>query len=213
MDAAVGERLKPIPGGQDAHSGYALKRFSCSIQMVLRRSAKGGNGGTSVGERRCPRSCYPDENGTPDSLESLLRSGRWRSPRFTRPLVPVVSDQRPSLEQFHREIVAASGQVVAIMPERQKFAAESRRVHSIRSGSNRPDNGYASRSTWRFAWVPTPRKGLLFVVGRSLPDYRAMRPGVRFRRRLSSAPSAWPARFIDPADFVDGVDRGVCSRR
>ena len=110
--------------------------------------------------------------------------------------MPVVPDQRPSLAQVHRDIVAESGQVVAIMPERQKFAAE------FKASTRYPfrvltdlDNGYAMSLNLAI-WVGPDLERLLSSFGRPLPDYQGN--------------EAWMLPI--PATFVVGTDGRVAAR-
>jgi peroxiredoxin len=111
-------------------------------------------------------------------------------------LVPVVPDQPPCRGAVHRDIVAVGGQVVAIMPERQRFVAESK------ASAQYPfpvltdlDNGYAMSLNLAI-WVVPTSNGLLSSFGRSLPDYQGN--------------EAWMLPI--PATFVVGTDGRVAAR-
>jgi peroxiredoxin len=101
-----------------------------------------------------------------------------------------------ALAQVHRDIVAESGQVVAIMPERQKFAAE------FKASTRYPfpvltdlDNGYAMSLNLAI-WVGPDLERLLSSFGRPLPDYQGN--------------EAWMLPI--PATFVVGTDGRVAAR-
>jgi peroxiredoxin len=76
------------------------------------------------------------------------------------------------MAQAQRDIAAARGQIVAIMPERQKFAVE------FKSSTKSPfpvftdvDNGYALSLNLAI-WVGPDLERLLSSFGRSLPAYQ-----------------------------------------
>src|SRR5258705_416102 len=95
-----------------------------------------------------------------------------------------------------RDMDAVGGQVVAIMPERQKFAAE------FKASAQYPfpvltdlDNGYAMSLNLAI-WVGPDLQRLLSSFGRSLPDYQGN--------------EAWMLPI--PATFVVGTDGRVATR-
>src|SRR5262249_2201070 len=101
-----------------------------------------------------------------------------------------------ALAQVHSEIVDIGARVVAIMPERQKFAAEFK----SEAGSPFPvftdlDHGYALSLNLAI-WIGPDLERLLSSFGRVLPDYHGN--------------ECWTLPI--PATFVVGRDGRVAAR-
>ena len=91
-----------------------------------------------------PSFILPDDTGHLVSLDELLSRGPVAVTFHRGHWCPYCRININALAQAHREIVAEGSQIVAIMPDRQKFLAE------LKSQSNVPfpiltdtDNGYA----------------------------------------------------------------------
>ena len=107
-----------------------------------------------------------------------------------------------ALVRVSAEIKKAGGQVVAIMPDRQRFAAEFKRE----AGSPFPvltdmDNGYALSLNLAI-WLGPDLERLLSSYGRSLPDYQGNESWtLPIPATFVVAPDGIiRARFVDP-DF------------
>jgi peroxiredoxin len=169
MDAALNERL-------EAYSN-AVREFSPAYaeavdQLVSRLSSSGaGLGAPRPGEPMTPF-VLPDERGRLTSLERLLQNGPVAITFHRGHWCPWCRISASAMAQAQRDIAAARGQIVAIMPERQKFAVE------FKSSTKSPfpvftdvDNGYALSLNLAI-WVGPDLERLLSSFGRSLPAYQ-----------------------------------------
>jgi peroxiredoxin len=119
-----------------------------------------------------PPFVLPDEAGNPVSLEMLLHKGPVAITFHRGHWCPWCRISIRALVQVQGEIEAAGGHVVAIMPERQKFAAEFKNdAHSPFPVLTDLDNGYAL-SVNLAVWLGPDVARELSSLGRSLPDYQ-----------------------------------------
>jgi peroxiredoxin len=193
MDAALGERL-------EAYSSAVRKftpDYADAVDRLVSRLSRSGAGlrAPRPGDSMAPF-VLPDETGRLTSLESLLRSGPVAITFHRGHWCPWCRISGKALVQVHRDIVAVGGQVVAIMPERQAFAAE------FKANAQYPfpvltdlDNGYALSLNLAI-WVGPDLERLLASFGRSLPDYQGN--------------GSWMLPI--PATFVVGTDGRVAAR-
>ena len=143
-----------------------------------------------------PSFILPDETGRLVSLKALLESGPVAITFHRGHWCPWCRITINALVRVNGEISRAGGQVVAIMPDRQPFAAEFKRE----AGSPFPvltdmDNGYALSLNLAI-WLGPDLTQLLSSFGRSLPDYQGN--------------DAWILPI--PATFVVGQDGIVRAR-
>jgi peroxiredoxin len=141
MDASLDEQLR-------AFADAARQRrpdFAAAVDRLVERLRRYGAGGTApqVGEAM-PPFVLPDDTGHMISLDQLLTQGPVAVTFHRGHWCPYCRININALAQAHKDIAAEGGQVVAIMPDRQKFVAE------FKSRSNVPfpiltdmDNGYA----------------------------------------------------------------------
>jgi peroxiredoxin len=193
MDAGLDERLK-------AYSS-AVRRlipdYAAAVDQLVSRLADSAAGTKSPAPGEpMPLFVLPDENGRLTSLERMLDSGPVAITFHRGHWCPWCRISGRALAQVRRDIVARGGQVVAIMPERQRFAAE------FKASAQYPfpvltdvDNGYALSLNLAI-WVGPDLERLLSSFGRSLPDYQGN--------------DAWMLPI--PATFVVGTDGRVAAR-
>jgi peroxiredoxin len=141
MDASLSDQLRSF-------SEAARERrpdFAAAIDRLVDRLRQHGAGDSTprVGEVM-PPFVLPDDAGHLVSLEQLLTKGPVAVTFHRGHWCPYCRMNINSLAQAHKAVAADGGQIVAIMPDRQKFVAE------FRSESNIPfpiltdmDNGYA----------------------------------------------------------------------
>jgi peroxiredoxin len=119
--------------------------FAAAVDRLVGRLRQYGAGESAprVGEPM-PPFVLPDETAQMLSLEELLNRGPVAVTFQRGHWCPYCRININALAQAHKELTADAGQIVAIMPDRQKFAAE------LKSQSNVPfpiltdmDNGYA----------------------------------------------------------------------
>src|SRR5436309_1831589 len=141
MDASLGERLNNF-----AKAVRTLRpSFADAVDRLVTRLQQSGAGKNAprVGEPMPPFH-LPDEAGRIVSLDELLTKGPVAVTFHRGHWCPYCRLNINALAQAHQEIAAQGGQIVAIMPDRQKFIAD------FRSESKVPfpiltdiDNGYA----------------------------------------------------------------------
>ncbi len=169
MDASLAERLAAY---SNAVARY-LPSYAEAVNRMVARLVKSGAGKSAPqpGEPM-PPFVLPDENGRLVSLDGLLRDGPLAVTFHRGHWCPWCRISVRALVEVQDEIEAAGGQVVAIMPERQKFAAE------FKSDAQSPfpvltdiDNGYALALNLAI-WLGPELADELTSIGRSLPDYQ-----------------------------------------
>lgn len=169
MDASLDERLEAYSSAVRKH----LPAYADAVDRLVERLSRGGAGMAAPrpGDPM-PAFVLPDENGRLVSLDSLLRNGPVAITFHRGHWCPWCRISGSTLARVRRDITAAGGQVVAIMPERQKFAAE------FKVETNYPfpvftdlDNGYALSLNLAICVGPDLEQ-LLSSYGRSLPDYQ-----------------------------------------
>lgn len=141
MDASLDEQLR-------AFADSARQRrpdFAAAVDRLVERLRRYGAGGSApqAGEPM-PAFVLPDDAGHMVSLDLLLNQGPVAVTFHRGYWCPYCRININALAQAHKDIAAEGGQIVAIMPDRQKFVAE------FKAQSNVPfpiltdmDNGYA----------------------------------------------------------------------
>ena len=119
--------------------------FAAAVDRLVNRLRQHGAGESapSVGEPM-PQFVLPDETGRIVSLEELLNRAPVAITFHRGHWCPYCRININALVQAHRELSTGEGQIIAIMPDRQKFVAD------LKLQSNVPfpiltdiDNGYA----------------------------------------------------------------------
>ena len=193
MDASVNERL-------DCYA-QAVRRFTPPFaeavdRLVLRLKSVGAGDGAPQPGDLMPPFALPDENGDRVSLDALLQNGPVAVTFHRGHWCPYCRINVNALVKAQHEIAAAGGQIVAIMPERQEFAAE------FKTEAKAPfpiltdaDNGYALSLNLAI-WVGAEMAQLLRERARDLPAYQGN--------------DGWMLPI--PATFVVGADGIVRAR-
>ncbi|MFL6820920.1 MAG: peroxiredoxin-like family protein [Bradyrhizobium sp.] len=141
MEGTLGQRLQAYAAaGRDFFPAYS----DAVDRLVARlRESGGGENAPKPGEPM-PPFLLPDETGRLVSLESLIRRGPAIVMFYRGHWCPYCRLNVGSVIQARNEIEALGGQVVAILPETQKYAQQ------FKSDSGAPfpvltdlDNGYA----------------------------------------------------------------------
>ena len=169
MDASLAERLSIFADAVRAQA----PAFTAAVDQLIKRLHDSGAGDAAPrsGEAM-PPFVLSDDTGHLVSLEKLLQAGPVAVTFHRGHWCPWCRISVNALVRVSAEIKKAGGQVVAIMPDRQKFAAEFKRE----AGSPFPvltdmDNGYAL-SLNLAVWLGPELEGLLSSYGRALPDYQ-----------------------------------------
>jgi peroxiredoxin len=141
LDLSLGEQLRAFADG----TRKSLPEFAAAIDRFVDRLRRHGVGESAprAGEPM-PPFVLPDETGHMVSLPQLLRQGPVAVTFHRGHWCPYCRININALAQAHKEIAAEGAQIVAIIPDRQKFVSE------LKSSSNVPfpiltdmDNGYA----------------------------------------------------------------------
>jgi peroxiredoxin len=170
--------------------------FAAAVDRLVQRLRQYGAGETApqIGESM-PPFVLPDETGQMVSLGELLNRAPVAVTFHRGHWCPYCRININALTEAYRELSASGGQIVAIMPDRQKFVAE------LKSQSNVPfpiltdmDNGYAlslNLTIWVGAEVKKMMEGR-----RDLPTFQGN--------------SSWMLPI--PATFVVGRDGLIKAR-
>jgi peroxiredoxin len=170
--------------------------FAAAVDRLIQRLRQYGAGESApqVGESM-PPFVLPDDAGQMVSLDELLNRGPVAVTFHRGHWCPYCRININALVEAHRELPASGGQIVAIMPDLQKFVAE------LKSESNVPfpiltdmDNGYAlslNLTIWVGAEVQKMMQGR-----RDLPTFQGN--------------SSWMLPI--PATFVVGRDGLIRAR-
>jgi peroxiredoxin len=170
--------------------------FAAAVDRLVQRLRQYGAGESApqVGESM-PPFVLPDDTGQMVSLDELLNRGPLAVTFHRGHWCPYCRININALVEAHRELPASGGQIVAIMPDLQKFVAE------LKSQSNVPfpiltdmDNGYAlslNLTIWVGAEVQKMMEGR-----RDLPTFQGN--------------SSWMLPI--PATFVVGRDGLIRAR-
>jgi peroxiredoxin len=169
MDASLNERL----AAYSSEVRKYLPAYADAVDRLVERLSRVG-AGTAAPRPGDPMPAFvlPDESGRLVGLDNLLRSGPVAITFHRGHWCPWCRISGRALAQVHRDITAAGGQVVAILPERQKFAA------GFKVDTNYPfpvftdlDNGYALSLNLAIC-VGADLEQLLSSYAHSLPDYQ-----------------------------------------
>jgi peroxiredoxin len=169
MDASLSERLETF-----ANVARTLRpeMQEAVDRMVARlKSNSAGEAAPKPGETM-PSFILPEETGRLVSLEDLLAAGPVAVTFHRGHWCPYCRINTRVLSEAQAKIRALGAQIVAIMPERQQFAA----AFKSDAGLDYPvlsdiDNGYALSLNLAI-WVGSELEGLMGSAGRDLPEYQ-----------------------------------------
>jgi peroxiredoxin len=193
MDASLDQRLEAFSNAvRDLIPSYAD-----AVDRLVTRLTGAGAGTAAPGPGEpMPPFVLPDETGRLVSLESLLHRGPVAITFHRGHWCPWCRISARVLARANGEITRAGGQVVAIMPDRQKFAAEFKaEAQSPFPVLTDIDNGYALSLNLAI-WIGPDLERLLSSYGRALPEYQGN--------------DAWTLPI--PATFVVGQHGRVTAR-
>lgn len=192
MDASLGEQLRAFA---DA-SRQRQPDFAAAIDRLVERLRQHGVGDSAPrsGESM-PPFVLSDDAGHMVHLDQLLRQGPVAVTFHRGHWCPYCRININALAQAHGEIAAEGGQIVAIMPDRQKFVADFRSEHKVPFPILTDiDNGYAMSINLTI-WVGAEMQRMM--EGRQdLPTFQGN--------------NSWMLPF--PATFVVGRDGRIKAR-
>jgi peroxiredoxin len=141
LDTSLGEQLRAFADAARQRQPHFAEAVDRLVERLRRYGA--GESAPRPGEPM-PPFILPDDTSHLVSLEQLLHQGPVAVTFHRGHWCPYCRININALAQAHDEIAREGGQIVAVMPDRQKFVAE------LRSQSNVPfpiltdmDNGYA----------------------------------------------------------------------
>ena len=193
MDASLGERLETFANAARALRPEMQEAVDRMVERL--RAHNVGEAAPQPGDVM-PPFALPDENGRIVSLDSLLASGPVAVTFHRGHWCPYCRISTRALSEAQAKIKAEGAKVVAIMPDREHFAA----TFKLESNLHYPiltdiDNGYALSLNLAI-WVGAELERLMTASGRDLPHYQGN--------------DAW---FLPvPATFVVAPDGTVASR-
>jgi peroxiredoxin len=193
MDASLSERLDSL-----AEAVRTLSPpFADAVDRLVTRLQQSDAGKTApqVGEPM-PPFYLPDEAGRMISLNELLSKGPVAVTFHRGHWCPYCRLNTNALAQAQKEIEGEGSQIVAIMPDRQKFAEEFKTELKARFPIlTDMDNGYAL-SLNLVIWVGAEMARMISAAGWDIPNYQGN--------------ASWMLPI--PATFVVGKDGKVKGR-
>jgi peroxiredoxin len=197
MDAPLGERLASF----SAATRYLLPGYQeAADRIAVRLTEHGAGGGSPKPGETMPSFVLPDENGRMVQLESLLAAGPVALTFHRGHWCPYCRINARALAEAQGLIASEGCQIVAIMPDRQKFAATLKSESKVRYPVlTDVDNGYAL-SLNLAVWLGDEMNQILLAGGRQVPAYQG-NDGWFFpipATFVVSPNGRVSARFIDP---------------
>ena len=169
MDASLGERLDAFAASVRVISAP----FAEAVDRLVDRleKAKAAAGAPGVGEL-LPPFYLPDEQGNIVSLDELLRQGPVAVVVHRGHWCPYCRINTRALAEAGPQIEAAGGQVAAILPDRQQYAAAIRTEAEARFPVlTDMDNGYAMSLNLVF-WLGAEMRDFMLAAGLDLAEYQ-----------------------------------------
>jgi peroxiredoxin len=193
MDASLNERLQALADAVRTLS----PTFAEAVDRLVVRLQRSGAGASAPGPGDpMPPFVLPDETGRLVSLEQVLSKGPAAVVFHRGHWCPYCRISANALVQAESEVQGEGCQIVAIMPDREEFAAE------LKSEAGAPfpilsdvDNGYALSLNLAI-WVGAEMERMIAEAGWNLPAYQGN--------------DAWMLPI--PATFVVGTDGKIKAR-
>jgi peroxiredoxin len=192
MDGSLNEQLQKLA----TSSRERQPEFADAIDRLVDRLRQNGagEGAPKVGDVM-PGFMLPDEKGHLVSLDQMLAQGPVAMTFHRGHWCPYCRVSINALARAHKEVSDCGGQIVAIMPDRQKFSSE------LKTSGELPfpiltdmDNGYALSLNLAI-WIGAEMQNMM--TGRQdLPDYQGN--------------DSWMLPI--PATFVVGQDGRIKAR-
>jgi peroxiredoxin len=169
LDGSMNERL-------DVFAGAVRRQYPAAAAIVDRlvgrlKEHNAGETAPKVGEIM-PAFALPDENGRLVSLKSLLDQGPAVVTFHRGHWCPYCRISINTLARAQPRIEALGARMVAIVPDRQPFAAEMKSDSSVKFPIlSDMDNGYAMSLNLAI-WVGDEMEEYMTGIGRKLPEYQ-----------------------------------------
>jgi peroxiredoxin len=169
MDASLAERLEAF----SLATRYLLPGYQEAVDSMAARLKfhEAGRAAPKIGDLM-PRFVLPDENGELLSLEQLIEKGPVAIVFHRGHWCPYCRINTRALAEVQEQIVGEGGQLTAITPERQRFAAELKRGSDAKFPVLTDiDNGYALSLNLAI-WVGQEMEQILAAADLHLPAYQ-----------------------------------------
>jgi peroxiredoxin len=169
LDAPLNDRLAVVAARVQALSAD----FAAAVERLIARLQGAGAGAAApqVGDRM-PGFALPDETGRIVTLRSVIADGPAAISFNRGHWCPYCRLNVGAMAEVQAEIAALGGQLVAIVPERRKFAA------ALKASAQAPfavltdmDNGYALALNLAI-WVGAEMAALIAEAGWDVPAYQ-----------------------------------------
>jgi peroxiredoxin len=147
--------------------------FDAAVERLITRlrEHKAGEGAPKAGDEM-PPFVLPDDSGRMVSLADLLAEGPAVVTFHRGHWCPFCRISIRTLAMAQERIAARGAGMVAIVPDRQQFAAEMKNESGVRFPIlTDMDNGYAMSLNLAI-WVGAELKDHMTAIGRILPDYQ-----------------------------------------
>jgi len=169
MDASLAERLSSFA------SIVRLKapQFAESVdRLVFRLKETGAGEAAPKPDEPMPEFVLPDSEGKLVGLRRLLKNGPVAVVFNRGHWCPYCRINVAALAKIQEQVKNAGGQIVAVVPDRQKFAAQLK----VGAKANFPilidmDNGYAMSLNLAI-WVGQEMQAMMAAAGVNLPEYQ-----------------------------------------
>jgi peroxiredoxin len=193
MDASLRERLDALA----ADVRLLSPSFADTVdRLIVRLQTSGaGTAAPQVGDQM-PLFLLPDEQGHLVALDKLLSNGPVAVTFHRGHWCPYCRINTDALAKAQKDITAEGGQVVAVMPDRQQFAAEFKsELKAPFSVLTDMDNGYATALNLAI-WVGEEMEQFISAAGWDVPKFQGNKTWI----------------LPIPATFVVGTDGNVKAR-
>ena len=193
LDGSMNERLGAFAKAARQHSPAAAAAVDRLVDRLKQSGA--GEAAPKPGDM-LPAFALPDESGRVVSLPELLGGGPAVITFHRGHWCPYCRISMNTLAKAYDEVVRRGAQMVAIVPDRQPFAAEMKADSNVRFPIlTDMDNGYAMSLNLAI-WVGAEMEDWMRSFGRDLPTYQGN--------------ASWTLPI--PATFVVGKDGRIKAR-
>jgi peroxiredoxin len=193
LDGSMNERLGAFAKAARQHSPAAVAAVDRLVDRLKQSGA--GEAAPKLGDMM-PAFALPDESGRVVSLPELLAGGPAVITFHRGHWCPYCRISMNTLAKAYDEVVRRGAQMVAIVPDRQPFAAEMKADSNVRFPIlTDMDNGYAMSLNLAI-WVGAEMEDWMRSFGRDLPMYQGN--------------ASWTLPI--PATFVVGKDGRIKAR-